>query len=194
MLRIAALILSVALSSAIAVAQSVTCAGENVPAAAAIAAEAFIAERWRIDGPHLVTAYEVQPGPPNPFDIMALKGPNVPPLKGFVWGQGLACRAALLPGDSGAILASYYVGLFSFHEGTTWSPPDRGGLIHTLGLIRRGDTWRVVDRSGDTSILLPGAVIRRPAAEDIPKRDRAGGIPCDRLELWTGTRCARPRP
>jgi hypothetical protein len=189
--KTAALILLV--STVIARSQTVTCSGLDVPPAAALAAEAFLAERWLIEGPHVATAFEVRPGPPNPFDVMGLRGPALPPLKGHVWGQGLACRAALAPGDSGALLLSYYVGIFTFHEGVTWSPPDRGGLIHVLAAIPHAGGWRIIDRSGEQSILLPGAIIRKPDRTEIPKRDRATGVPCAPTELWTGMRCARPR-
>jgi hypothetical protein len=92
----------------------------------------------------------------------------------------------------GPFVVRYYTSAITFHEGQGWSPPLRGGAIQVLGITRQGDGWRLLDRSAELTVLLPGAVLRKPTAEELPPPNRPGLVPCSGVRVWNGRTCVAP--
>jgi hypothetical protein len=172
------------------------CAGDAAPEAALALADQHVKARWRFDGPNIHTAFDAKPPVANPFDLAAAKAAaegklDDTPIRGHVWGQGFACRVEAR-GPSGPFIVRYFTSVAAFHEGQGWSAPLPGGALQVLVLVRQGEGYRLIDRSADETMLLPGAVLRRPEASELPKADRAGGVPCAPTRLWNGRLCASP--
>lgn len=182
-----------AVSPPAAAATRLACAGNAAHQVTAVrfAEVAFVAP-WLVQGPNWFSAFEARLPKRNVFDKSAELDPPIEPLKGYVWTQGLYCIAVHSP-DGRDVLVRYFARVAAFHEGQSWSPPFRDGLLAAYLVRRDGEHWRAAPIAGERSILLPNTTKAVPAAADLPASDPKTGLPCRASAVWTGERCEAVR-
>ncbi|MFM9848672.1 MAG: hypothetical protein ACKVP3_16090 [Hyphomicrobiaceae bacterium] len=184
--------------TALAVTAAYACAQAPVPcdkAEAPLHAEAVaevrrqISTNWLDAGHNYYIGYRMKSPPANPFDLTTPKAPGAKQVEeGYIWVAGLACHLTTISDTE--ITITLQAGAASFAEkGARWTPPLYDKQLTQFILTRRETQWAVRENRGEDSVLTAEDELRRPAAEELPPRNKKIGIPCAPEQVWERRRC-----
>jgi len=170
----------------------VPCDKAEAPVHAEAVAEVrrYMSTNWLEIGHNYYIGYRMKSPPANPFDLTTPKAPlGVKQVEeGYIWVAGLACH--LTANNDTEIIITLHAGAASFAEkGARWTPPLHDKQLTQFILTKREAQWAVRENRGEDSVLTAEDELRRPAAEELPPRNKKIGIPCTPEQVWERRRC-----
>jgi hypothetical protein len=149
----------------------------------------YITAAWIEVGHNYYIGYRMKSPPANPFDLATPKESGTKQVEeGYIWVAGLSCH--LTAGSDSEVVVTLQAGAASFAEkGARWTPPLHDKQLTQLILIKREAQWAVRENRGENSVLTAEDELRRPAAEELPARNKKIGIPCAPEQVWERKRC-----
>lgn len=151
-------------------------------------AQSFVAKSWVQLGPDWHVAFDSAPVARNPF-ALEKEVPGAKETHGFVWARDVGC--AIKPGDDPSVVKiAYTAKAFRFsQDNTTWSKPQKNGVLIALELTLKSGNWVIADRSSEFSVLLPDVVLRLPKHDELPNPTAWPDNRCRAPKHWEGKTC-----
>jgi hypothetical protein len=169
----------------------IPCDKAEAPLHAEAVAEArrYISTNWLEVGHNYYIGYRMKSPPANPFDLTTPKAPGAKQVEeGYIWVAGLSCHLTA-SSDSEVVVALQAAAASFAEKGARWTPPLHDKQLTQLILTKREVQWAVRENRGEDSVLTVEDELRRPAAEELPPRNKKIGIPCAPEQVWERKRC-----
>lgn len=149
----------------------------------------YISTTWLEIGQNYYIGYRMKSPPANPFDLTTPKAPGIKQVEeGYIWVAGLSCH--LTASSDSEVVVTLQAGAASFAEkGARWTPPLHDKQLTQLILTKREAQWAVRENRGEDSVLTAEDELRRPAADELPPRNKKIGVPCTPEQVWERKRC-----
>lgn len=170
----------------------IPCNKAEVPLHIEAVAEArrHMAAIWLDVGRNFYSGYRMKSPPANPFDLTTPKESiGVKQVEeGYIWVASLSCQ--LIAAGDAAVTITLQAGAASFAEkGARWTPPLYDRQLTQFILTKRDAQWAVRETRGEASVLTAEDELRRPAAEELPARNKKLGLPRTPEQIWERKRC-----
>ena len=149
----------------------------------------YLTATWLEVGHNYYIGYRMKSPVANPFDLTTPKEPGAKQVEeGYIWVAGLSCH--LTAGSDTEITITLQAGAASFaQKGARWTPPLHDKQLSQIILTKRETQWAGRENRGENSVLTAEDELRRPAAEELPPRNKKIGIPCAPEKVWERKRC-----